>query len=250
MVGKEEIGEEEKMEEGKEEIGEESKTKTKTVKERKDKGKVKITERDLRLIRFIAEQYAIHLEHLRRLNEILEGQPIGESTARRILDRWQKAGFVESQKVYAKDPIYIWVTRKGLDLVGFEYLKATVPSETTFRHLSAITNFRLSIEEGKGSKGKFKSERLIRSEMVGAKKGEALPHVPDGEVLINAVVFPIEIELSYKKLARIESIMRELLSRYKAIYYYVTDETRTGVQHALERLPDNMQGRVKINNLR
>lgn len=219
----------------------------KAVKERKDKGKVKITERDLRLIRFIAEQYAIDLKQLCQLNKAIEDTEIGESTARRIVDRWQRAGFVESQKIFVKDPVYVWVTRKGLDLVGYDFLKATVPSEATLRHLVAITNMRLKLEEGK--KAQFKSERLIRSEAVRVKKGKELPHVPDGEVSMNGVVYPIEIELSVKKLTRIEGIMRELLGRYPTIYYYVVKETKTGVQHALEKLPENLRGRVKINDL-
>lgn len=75
---------------------------------RSDAGQVKMTERDLRLLRIVAEQYAVTVPQLATL--------MGRShhAARWLRERWQAAGWVEGRAVLVGRPVFLWPTRRGL----------------------------------------------------------------------------------------------------------------------------------------
>lgn len=212
-------------------------------KSRKDKGQVRITDRDILLIKFVADQYTVHLKQLARINEVLVGRLIEDPTVRQLVTRWEKLGLVTAKKVYHKKPTFIWVTRKGLDLVGYTNIKATIPSEVIFNHLCALTEIRL-MGEKKGIT--FKTERHIRSEQIAKAEGEKFPHVVDAEMTIDHEVYALEVDLTAKKISRAEDIMKEVLSKYVGAYYYVTSESRSVITNVLARLTEEQRKRVRV----
>ena len=61
--------------------------------------------------------------------------------------------------------------------------------------------------------------------------GKAAQHRPDGLVLFEGRELPVEVELSHKRPARRERIMRELVARYGQAVYFAPD----GVRQQLEK---------------
>lgn len=212
---------------------------------RKDKGTVRITDRDITLIKFVADQYTVHLEQLARINEALIGHIIAEPTVRQLVSRWERLGLITSRKVYHKQPAFIWVTRKGLDLVGYDNLKATIPSEVIFNHLCALTEIRLKAEKKKII---YKSERHIRSEQPAKLEGERFPHVVDAELDIDGITYALELDLTAKKIDRAEAIMREVLSKYQGAYYYVTNKSKPVIASVLSRISEGERKRVRVTD--
>src|SRR5436309_428555 len=58
---------------------------------------VQITERDLEVLGWIADQYAVRTDVIRWL--LGNDRPLSDSRARAIVARWQKAGLAESQRL-------------------------------------------------------------------------------------------------------------------------------------------------------
>jgi hypothetical protein len=95
--------------------------------ERSDKGKVTITPRDAVVLKWIGEQYAVRLDQLQMLLGHRAQAPtqadglVSADTARRVITRWAKAGWVEHRRVFHRQPEWVWLTRAGMRLAGLEY---------------------------------------------------------------------------------------------------------------------------------
>ena len=55
-------------------------------------------------------------------------------------------------------------------------------------------------------------------------------HRPDGLVVLDGRELPVEVELSHKRRARRERIMRELVARYGQAVYFASDGPRQGLE--------------------
>jgi hypothetical protein len=115
-------------------------------KERSDKGSVKITERDLSVLRFIGEQYAVRQDQLARLLKRPAGGALSESATRAVLTRWEKAGLTDSRKVIAGEPRFVWLTRRGLDEAGLSF-KPWAPTAASLAHIYWTNQVRMHTEE-------------------------------------------------------------------------------------------------------
>jgi hypothetical protein len=60
--------------------------------------------------------------------------------------------------------------------------------------------------------------------------GTARQHRPDGLVVLEGRELPVEVELSHKRPARRERIMRELVARYGQAAYFAPDGPRQGLE--------------------
>jgi hypothetical protein len=56
-------------------------------------------------------------------------------------------------------------------------------------------------------------------------------HRPDGLVVLDGRELPVEVELSHKRPARRERIMRELVARYGQVVYFAPDGPRHQLEH-------------------
>ncbi len=191
-------------------------------KERRDKGLVMATRRDLACIEWIAEQYAIRFDQLLKLlsrfpdryKPFLEDGLMAESTAKGVLDRWRRAGWVEYHRFLADEPGYLWVTKKGMALVGLDtiYPLAHAPASTRLAHIYAVNQLRLWMD----LKYLWKSERRYRSEQTALlKKGDKLGPIPDALIKKeDGLVIAIEVEISPKKPADVLSKLVRLVRKY------------------------------------
>src|SRR3954469_9357323 len=75
-------------------------------------GLVRATERDLRLLRWAAEQYAVSIPQLARL------MGRSEHAARWLRGRWQRAGWAQGRTLVVGRPVFVWLTRDGSRVAG------------------------------------------------------------------------------------------------------------------------------------
>lgn len=99
-----------------------------------------LSERDLELLHFVAEQYLVTLSQL----AYLAGR--SERTARWLRTRWQRAGLIAAAKLLVDEPTVIWLTRPGLAALGLAW-KTVRPSYETVARATLAVEVRLAAQE-------------------------------------------------------------------------------------------------------
>ena len=187
-------------------------------KPRSDRGKIVWNNRDVYALTWIAHQYAIHLHHLQRLLAELPGHGaktldhVSEGSARDVVTRWKKAGWVKTAFIRAHEPFWIWPTRAALKILGlpYEYKDIGQTRLDDFNHLAAINEIRLLEADG-DEDIEWISERQLLQGVV-HKEGVALLHRPDGVMQWRGKgIIAIEAELSTKKGPELRENLMELI---------------------------------------
>ncbi len=137
---------------------------------RADAGSARVSARDLELLRFIGEQYAVTLPQLARL------MGRSERAARWLRERWQRAGWVEGRALLVGEPVYVWLTRKGQRLASLDY-KLWAPNPGALQHVRAVADVRLWLA-GRRPEATWISERALAREQERAS-GRRHGHRPD-----------------------------------------------------------------------
>ncbi len=216
---------------------------------RAHKGRVMTMPRDAVTLRWIGEQYAVRLDQVQQLlgrdPQKKTNQPglLHSKTAWRVLKRWEKAGFVASRSVLAGQPVWVWLTAKGLDEFGLAY-KPLVPKVGTIDHLYWTNHVRLFCEKNYPD-DRWVSERTLRLAQP-PRKGSR-PHVVDGELVRRdpqgELTIAIEVELTPKKPEVVAAIVRQLAHTYVGIWYFTRPSAHESVVRAISQLP---QGKEKF----
>src|SRR3954467_394284 len=105
---------------------------------RADAGLVRATERDLRLLRWVAEQYAVALPQLARL------MGRSEHAARWLRTRWERAGWATGGALVVGQPVFVWLTPAGARLCGSPF-KVWEPNPGALAHVAAVNDVRLHV---------------------------------------------------------------------------------------------------------
>lgn len=177
---------------------------------RSDFGSVRLSGRDAQLLLLVGEQYAITVEQLASL--------IGRThrTARWLRDRWQRAGWVASRQLEAGGPSFIWLTRQGIRVAQSPY-RSWEPNPGLAAHIQAVTEMRLLLER-QLRLGEWQSERAL-AKTYGPRSQTRL-HLPDAVLVTEQGKAAIEVELSLKSRARLETIVADLGERYQQVWYF------------------------------
>ncbi len=187
-------------------------------KQRSDAGKTVWTNRDIYAITWIAHQYTIHLHHLQQLLAQIPGHgaktpdQLSEGTARDVVTRWKKAGWVKTAFLRVHEPFWIWPTRTALNILGlpYEYKNIGQTRLDDLEHLATINEIRLLLADGDPSIQWISERQLLQG--VVREQGKALLHRPDGEMrLIEGGTVAIEAELSTKKPPELRENLMELI---------------------------------------
>lgn len=197
---------------------------------RSDWGQVRATERDLYILRWVGEQFAIRLDHLKSLVEWYGGEAISESNVKRLVTRWQQAGWVEKQKLLAGKPQWLWLSKAGLETFGLD-LPYWTPSIARLNHLYHVNAVRLWVDARSERQAVWKSERVVNQQ----RKDKGKKHLVDGEVLYQGVNIAVEVELTQKSRQRLDSILQELQADYDNVWYFCTSDCYTAVEEAVGR---------------
>jgi hypothetical protein len=246
---------------------------------RRDKNTVQATDRDLSKLVWVADQYAVRLDHLRRILSQEPGAPmhgtqLALSTLKDQVERWRRAGWVEYGRYLANQPAWVWATRRGLRAVGLDRLyEVKEPAESRYKHIWAINMVRLRYWEGEESAGaEWISERRLLAEQIGSKKQQG--DVPLSAVRIgahgaipDAVVCDaegewtdaIEVQLSVLKPVLLARKILKVLSTtymetdtgeeyvYNRVHFYVpTQSMKAQIERMRAKLSEDDQERLRV----
>ena len=183
---------------------------------RSDAGELHCSGRDLELLSIVGEQYALSMPQLARLM----GRTL--HAARWLRSRWERAGWARGRVVLVGQPVFVWLTRRGQRIAGSEY-SLWRPNPGALAHIAAVTDVRLWVAQHHPQAGWVCERELAREGRLTATGGQ---HRPDGLVVLDGRELPVEVELSHKRPARRERIMRELVARYGQAVYFAPDGPR------------------------
>lgn len=219
-------------------------------KPRSDAGIPRMQDRDIEALRWIGEQGAASVDHLRdllgRMSEWETDEPdrLSATRVRHIIeDRWEPAQMVSTENILGKK--WVWLTRRALSRVDLPFAPNR-PADITVNHLSHINRIRLHLERlywSKNLPGTWESTRFIersKKEWKALEKDDPLVfiphqyrtwHMPDGiwthrnkDQAEDHVAF-IEVEISSKGLERTERILSNL-ARHGSTWYFVDTEKK------------------------
>lgn len=202
---------------------------------------VLLTPRDVSAMRWISEQFAVRVDQLPRV--LTEGtQEVSRRTCRGVLERWTSADFVTRQKIFAREPAWVWLTRHGSNACGGSF-KLWVPKFGNLNHVYWVNEIRLRTAI-KHPDVLWVCERSIRKEQARGL------HVPDAELVSSdGGRVAVEVELTQKSAARACAIARELASRYSTIWFFTTDRIERTISRAIGVLAPGEQEKFRIYSL-
>ena len=231
---------------------------------REDKGIPRLEERDLIVLRWILQMYAVRFDQLQILlarhspkkEELTDPEHVSPSTVRTHLRRWKALGLVVYRKIlYAKeDPLWCWITPYGLRFLAFEEDQngETItysyyePKEKDLKHMYLINQARLYIEKHYPTYT-FRSERQLRREQNARPKAIKQKHLTDGLVYRpDGRAIALEIERWDKAAEKLPGILHELTQTYHRTWYFVSKKARTAVTKAVAKLPELERKRIQI----
>ena len=238
------------------------KKKTMVRKTRIDKGSTQLTSRDIAVLHWVGEMYAVRVDQVRvlleRNRQLAEGEEERELTqgaARKVIERWLRRGVVRYEKYYEKQPGYIWLTSAGLREMGFKDGDVTYrdwsPS-TQLNHYYWVNQVRLHYENLHKDAMEWACQRTLK-----ATKANRKGHDVDGELFVDNKLYAIEVEITKKTPAITRDIMASLVRerverttfKYAAAVYFANQTTRALLQRTRESLTKDEQERVVIADI-
>jgi hypothetical protein len=178
--------------------------------ERSDKGEIRLTERDVEVMTFVADHYGIRKDQLVRLVG-----DVSERTIRALIDRWVRGGLVGRRTIFAGDHAWLWPTRAGLDLVPVR-LPYWEPRPGILDHVYWVTETRFRVA-ARHPDSRWISERRLRAEAGGANRPE---HMPDGIVVKGERKIAIEVQLAHKSHDRSIASLESLTGTYDGVWVF------------------------------
>ena len=204
---------------------------------RSDKGQIRITDRDIKILRWIGEQYVVRLDTLQKLlgrdalQETREEGFVRESAARRVIARWKQERLVETHKFFFNQPIWVWLSGKGLSDVGLDFKYWKPSASTTLNHYHEVNEIRLKTEgQSFANQITWVGERYLRK----AHHNEAGFHIPDAEVIWGERTLAVEVELTQKSVQRVEDIVQLLAHQYAGVWYFVSPQASAIVERTTQ----------------
>jgi hypothetical protein len=166
---------------------------TDTGARRSDADLVRASTRDLELLRFTGEQFALTLPQLARL------MGRSERAARWLRSRWQRAGWAQGRALLLGEPVFVWLTRRGLSVAGLDY-SVWKPNPGALAHIAAVTEVRLFLREQRPEATWISERELARDAK--HELGGFGAHRPDGLLVLDQRELAVEVELSQKRRSR------------------------------------------------
>ena len=153
---------------------------------RSDAGVPRLQPRDIQVLRWVAEQGAANVDHLRlllgRLSEYELDDDLDRLSVTRVRhiieDHWLPAKVIESESILGQR--WIWLTRRGLNRVDAPFSPHR-PADTTVNHLHHINRVRLDLEGIYQDAGRWESVRMIeqsKKQWKMQRKADSLTYIP------------------------------------------------------------------------
>jgi hypothetical protein len=211
--------------------------------------RMRLSERDRKLLAWCGEQYTLRFDLLAvlmaRMSDDETARARGRVTRQAVSRRvraWKQESLVESRTILAGEPATVWLTADGMTAAGLPW-RPYEPTMVTVDHRHAVGVVRAEAE----AKGlAWVCERELREGLGGRPL-----HLPDGLVLSTDETgrtwrTAIEVELSRKTEIRVAAVLRHLLNAYDDVVYKAAASATTVVRRAVAALPDGQSDRVVI----
>jgi hypothetical protein len=212
------------------------------------------TARDLAALRFIGEQYAVHVDVAALLLTRLSttGPEIGGQLSRRAvreqLGRWERAGWAERRRLLGQT--WVLPTRAGLRLAGLEF-DPWAPALDRLAHHHAVAVVRLAREPIPGQGGWVCERALWRH------RGKAAWHLADAALPvpvpeawqqqgISEAWELIEVELTQKARPRVVAALKTRPPHTARVTYYVPPELHAALSAQLASVVRELGGRPPV----
>jgi hypothetical protein len=208
------------------------------------------TARDLAVLRFVGEQYAVRVDVAAVLLARLAPEPVAQlsrRTVRQRLSRWEQAGWTSRRRMLG----HTWVlpTRAGMRLAGLD-LDPWTPALDRLAHHHAVAVVRLA-REPMPSQGGWVCERELWR-----RRGRASWHLADGALPalvpadwqgISEAWELVEVELTQKARPRVVAALKTRPPRTAAITYYVPASLHTALSAQLAGVVRELGGRPEVH---
>jgi hypothetical protein len=212
------------------------------------------TARDLAALRFIGEQYAVHVDVAALLLTRLSttGPEIGGQLSRRAvreqLGRWERAGWAERRRLLGQT--WVLPTRAGLRLAGLEF-DPWAPALDRLAHHHATAVVRLTREPVPGAGGWVCERALWR------RRGKAAWHLADAALPapipkswaqqgISEAWELVEVELTQKARPRMVAALKTRPPHTAAVTYYVPAALQAALAAQLAGVVRELGGRPPV----
>ena len=205
--------------------------------QRSDAGAIRATARDLALLRFTGEQFAVTVPQLARL------MGRSEHAARWLRSRWERAGWARGRALLVGEPVFVWLTRPGLRVAGLPF-REWRENPGALAHIAAVKEVRLHVRDQRSEAAWVCERELARDAR--AELGGFGIHRPDALVLFGDRELAVEVELTQKRRRRAELIMREHLARYGEVVYFAAPAPLRMLTEIADELGG---GRVQVRSL-
>jgi hypothetical protein len=185
-----------------------------------------LSRRDLEVLGWVGEQYAVRADQLAVLLER------GERSVQRVVAALRDGRLVEARPLLAGEAAWIWLTSAGVRVTAEAY-PLWQPRVGLLAHIEAVNWVRLFVQERSPSALWVCDRQLLRERV------HQTEHVPDAVVLDGERSLAIEVELTVKSRERTTAIISELAQRHDAVVYFTTRATRAHLERldAPERWP-------------
>ncbi|MGH2478351.1 MAG: hypothetical protein ACRDHW_01650, partial [Ktedonobacteraceae bacterium] len=237
-----------------------------------------LTPRDQTLLTIAAHHSVMRYDHVK---ELLGRHPGGQTknpgvvedtTVKDQISRWRRAGWIVYERVLASERGYLWVTKKGLQILGLEDLyDGKAPSAMRYHHYWAVLGVRLFWWDAEDEDpGEWIPERRLRAEITTTKRLgpdhafapiRMMPGpVPDAVVAGHGWCDAVEVQLSPLKPAEMQNKLENLCAAtyrktytgeeyiYNHIHFYAaTDAIAKSIERAKEHLTDKQKAKIEVD---
>jgi len=203
------------------------------------KKSLNLSERDLQVATWVAEQGPVRQSTINRYLENKGGQ-LNSRSLRRLTNKLIEGGLINKKQILAGSPI-VWPTPSGLRLAGLKLRKGestSNPSLVTVIHSIQVAEVRVIYER---NNAEWICERKLR--------GTFNDHLPDGVAIHDGIKIIVEIDRTRKEKDRLLQIMLLNLNAYSRTYmvdYWTTPELYDFVSAQKKLLPELLQENIRI----
>jgi hypothetical protein len=191
---------------------------------RADAGVVRVTDRDVRVLRWLGEQFGAPMATVAAL------YGVGERDARRHAARLEQAGFATRQR--APGTTWLVPTRRGLRFAGLDYGEWALVAWKS-DHTAAVGRLRLCLAD-LYPEATWTSERAIRSRW---DDSGARVRFADGQLDFHVTCVGVELELHRKKPHQYKNVAGDIDPDYDEVWWFCPPGDVTWLRDVLAAVP-------------
>jgi hypothetical protein len=222
---------------------------------RRDAGQLQLTERDLAVLTWIAQQYCISYDQLHRVLALYGDAPrkdvekVSYSATINAVQRWLQLGLIDTpHKILRGYSTHVWLSRKGLHQLGLPYAYY-VPKASSIPHIYACNAVRFNLQRF-NLNATWQAERALKLQTRRAEGTEA-KNTPDAELHVQRVPIiaiqvldPQSISTTYQAQEQVHHL-HTLADRYGRLWCFLPDDKVTILQQTVTSMyPDLLQNRL------